>query len=122
MKEVSEIPEVTIYTKPGCPYCAAAKEDLEKRGVAYKEVNVQGDEKALEEMLKYSEGVRCVPVFVEDGKAVVGEGNLNFPKILEKLQTLGKTKYMLVEQDDCYGERAFDCLKRSYDNVRKMGY
>lgn len=55
-------------------------------------------------------------------KAVVGEGNLNFPKILEKLQTLGKTKYMLVEQDDCYGESAFDCLKRSYDNVRKMGY
>lgn len=29
---------------------------------------------------------------------------------------------MLVEQDDCYGESAFDCLKRSYDNVRKMGY
>ena len=43
-------------------------------------------------------------------------------KAIAKLQTLGKTKYMLVEQDDCYGESAFDCLKRSHDNVRKMGY
>ena len=59
---------------------------------------------------------------VGQGKGVGGGGKLKLPKILEKLQTLGKTKYMLVEQDDCYGESAFDCLKRSYDNVRKMGY
>ncbi len=54
--------------------------------------------------------------------APVGEGNLDFPKILHTLQTLGKTKYLLVEQDDCYGDSPFACLERSYKNIRKMGY
>lgn len=58
----------------------------------------------------------------EQRMAVVGEGNLNFPKILAKLQALNKTKYMLVEQDKCYGESPFDCLQRSYNNVKEMGY
>lgn len=54
--------------------------------------------------------------------AVVGEGNMDFPRILAKLKELGKTRYLLVEQDDCYGENPFDCLRRSYENIRKMGY
>lgn len=54
--------------------------------------------------------------------AAVGEGNMDFPHILAKLKEMGKTQYLLVEQDDCYGESPFDCLKRSYDNIRKMGY
>ena len=33
----------TIYTKPGCPYCAAAKQDLEARGVEYEEIDVYTD-------------------------------------------------------------------------------
>jgi glutaredoxin len=35
---------------------------------------VQRDTKALEEMLKVSEGVREVPIIVEDGKVAVGFG------------------------------------------------
>lgn len=58
----------------------------------------------------------------EQRMAVVGEGNLDFPKILARLQELNKTKYMLVEQDNCYGESPFDCLRRSYRNVKEMGY
>lgn len=54
--------------------------------------------------------------------APVGEGNLDFPHILARLKENGKTKYMLVEQDDCYGESPFDCLKQSFDNVKEMGY
>ena len=52
--------------------------------------------------------------------AVVGEGNINFDRVLEKAETAG-TKYLLVEQDDCYGEDPFDCLKRSYQNLKAMG-
>jgi len=37
-------------------------------------VDVRRDTKALEEMLKVSEGVREVPVIVEDGKVTVGFG------------------------------------------------
>ncbi len=54
--------------------------------------------------------------------AAVGEGNMDFKRILKKLAELGKTDYLLVEQDDCYGDDPFACLARSYENIRKMGY
>lgn len=53
--------------------------------------------------------------------AVVGEGNLNFDRIFEKAES-GGTKYMLVEQDDCYGEDPFDCLKRSFEYLKACGF
>lgn len=53
--------------------------------------------------------------------AVVGEGNINFDRVFKKAQAAG-TKYMLVEQDDCNGENPFDCLKRSYDYLKSMGF
>jgi len=53
--------------------------------------------------------------------AVVGEGNLNFDRIFQTAEKAG-TKYMLVEQDDCCGENPFDCLKRSYQNLRAFGF
>lgn len=53
--------------------------------------------------------------------AVVGEGNINFDRVFEKAEAAG-TKYMLVEQDNCYDEDPFDCLKRSYNNLRVMGF
>ena len=33
--------------------------------------------------------------------APIGDGNMDFQRILSHLKELGKTKYMLVEQDDC---------------------
>ena len=53
--------------------------------------------------------------------APVLEGNLDFQKILNTLERLGKTKYLLVEQDICQGS-PFDCLKKSYENLHALGY
>ena len=53
--------------------------------------------------------------------AVVGEGNMDFEEILATAKSIG-VEYAAVEQDDCYGEDPFDCLKRSLDNIKKMGY
>ena len=53
--------------------------------------------------------------------AVIGEGNLNFDRIFEKAESAG-TEYMLVEQDDCYGEDPFECLKRSYNYLKSRGF
>ena len=53
--------------------------------------------------------------------AVLGEGNMNFDRIFEKAETAG-TKYMLVEQDRCYGEDPYDCLTRSYQYLRAHGF
>lgn len=53
--------------------------------------------------------------------APVGEGNLNFPKILKTLERAG-TKYILVEQDVCVQDTPFACLQTSFENLKKMGY
>lgn len=53
--------------------------------------------------------------------AVVGEGNINFQRVFEKAEA-GGTQYMLVEQDNCYGEDPFDCLRRSYEYLKAEGF
>ncbi len=52
--------------------------------------------------------------------AVVGEGNINFSRVLYEAENAG-TEYLLVEQDDCYGEDPFLCLKRSYKRLVSWG-
>ncbi len=64
--------EVTIFTKPGCPYCAAAKEEFRRRGVQYEEYNVREDPTALRRMLELNGGQHRVPTIVEGNKATVG--------------------------------------------------
>lgn len=51
----------------------------------------------------------------------VGSGNLNWDRIFEAAEKAG-TEYMLVEQDNCYGEDPFTCLKRSYDFLKSRGF
>ncbi len=58
---------------------------------------------------------------VGEKMAVVGEGNINFDRVFQKAESAG-VKYMLVEQDDCYGEDPFECLKRSYINLKALGF
>ncbi|MFV0400671.1 MAG: sugar phosphate isomerase/epimerase family protein [Oscillospiraceae bacterium] len=54
--------------------------------------------------------------------APVMEGNINFDGVLETIKKIGKTEYLLVEQDDCYGADPFACLKTSYDNLAAKGW
>ena len=61
----------TLYTKTGCPYCAAMREDLTARGAAWNEINVTDNPERIPELLKLTGGQRLVPVLVEDGKVVV---------------------------------------------------
>jgi glutaredoxin 3 len=58
---------VTIYTKDYCPYCHSAKALLQRKGVAFKEIDVMNDRAALETMIKRAGGRRTVPqVFIGD--------------------------------------------------------
>ena len=63
-----------IYTKVGCPYCAAAKEDFNKRSVPFDEIDVHSVPGAGEEAQKLQGGAKRVPVMVENGKVTVGFG------------------------------------------------
>jgi glutaredoxin len=64
---------VTIYIREGCPFCKALKEDLDKKGVKYKEIDVIKNPEFQEELLKLAKR-KAVPVMMEDGKVTVGFG------------------------------------------------
>ena len=64
--------QVVIFTKPGCPHCAAAKEDLRRRGIPYLEHNAQDAAAALRRMLELNGGRRHVPTIVEGDRVTVG--------------------------------------------------
>lgn len=51
----------------------------------------------------------------------VGEGNMNFRDFLALLERMGKTEYILAEQDIC-PEDPFLCLEKSCRNLKAMGY
>lgn len=61
-----------IYTKPGCPYCAAALADFQARNVAFLQVDVQHDLAARERMRALSGGLRVPTIVGEDGRISVG--------------------------------------------------
>jgi glutaredoxin len=61
---------VIIYTKPGCPYCAAAKQDLEARGVDYDEIDVYTSAGAREHLAELTGGMNVVPVVIEENGEV----------------------------------------------------
>lgn len=66
--------KVTIYTKAGCPYCAAAKQDLEERGIEYEEISIENNPAALAAVMRFTDGQGIVPVLVIDGEVKVGYG------------------------------------------------
>jgi glutaredoxin 3 len=65
------MPAVEIYTTPFCPYCLAAKDLLNRKGVTFTEINVMGDAARRAEMVERAHGGRTVPqIFI--GKTHVG--------------------------------------------------
>ncbi|MEN6389571.1 MAG: glutaredoxin family protein [Syntrophomonas sp.] len=62
---------VTIYTKTGCPYCAAARQYLEGQGASFQEINISQQPNKKEELIKVSGGAQ-VPVIVEGDKVTIG--------------------------------------------------
>lgn len=59
---------VTVYTKPNCPHCVHTKKMLKDLGIAFDEVDVTQDAKALAK-IKDEWGFKVVPV-VEAGDDV----------------------------------------------------
>ncbi len=57
---------VKVYTKRNCPYCVRAKALLDRKGVAYEEIDAEHDD-ALRTWLVEATGQRTVPqIFVGD--------------------------------------------------------
>lgn len=66
--------EITMYTKTGCPYCAAAKKYYNDQKIAFTEINVHDVPGAMEKALALSKGKRIVPIIVEADNVKLGFG------------------------------------------------
>ena len=59
--------EVTIYSTTFCPYCVRAKQLLERKGVAYKEINLSNEAPEVRVELMQRTNHRTVPqIFIQD--------------------------------------------------------
>lgn len=53
--------DVTIYTKPYCPYCIRAVSLLEKKGVEFTEIEASTDPEKRREMIRRANGGATFP-------------------------------------------------------------
>ncbi len=68
---------VEIYTWRACPFCIRAKALLDRKGVAYTEFAIDGDERARDAMAERAGGRRSVPQVFIDGQHVGGCDDLH---------------------------------------------
>ncbi len=62
---------VTLYTTDYCPYCVQAKKLLDKRGVAYDEINLARDPDGRDELVAKT-GMMTFPQVLIDGELIGG--------------------------------------------------
>jgi glutaredoxin 3 len=62
---------VTIYTTEPCGYCRTAKALLDKRGIAYDEINLVKDPAGRAELVKLT-GMMTFPQVIIDGTPIGG--------------------------------------------------
>ena len=67
--------EVVIYRTPYCGYCVMAKRLLEKKGVAFTEIDVSGDA-AARAWLRETTGQLTVPQIFISGRPIGGYSEL----------------------------------------------
>ncbi len=72
---------VKIFTTSLCPYCFTLKEFLKSKNIEFQEIDVTGDEKAKDELIKKT-GKMEVPVLEIDGQVVVGFDKGKISKLL----------------------------------------
>lgn len=84
------MPNLEVYSKEWCPYCAKAKALLKSKGLKYQEIDVTSDETLQQQMIARS-GRRTVPQIFLDGVSIGGYDDLaNLNATGELDQRLGR--------------------------------
>lgn len=68
---------VEIYTWRFCPFCIRAKSLLDRKGVAYSEYAIDGDEAARQQMSLRASGRRSLPQIFINNQAIGGCDDLH---------------------------------------------
>jgi glutaredoxin 3 len=63
--------KVQVYSKKNCAYCVRAKALLDRKGVAYEEIDAEGNG-ALRSWLAEASGQKTVPQIFVDGRPLGG--------------------------------------------------
>ncbi|MFT8674801.1 MAG: glutaredoxin 3 [Acetobacter sp.] len=66
------MPNIEIYTQPGCPYCMRAVALLERKGVSFREINAPRGTPERAASTSRSGGSTTVPQIFVDDKALGG--------------------------------------------------
>lgn len=82
---------VEIYTTPYCGYCAMAKRLLDRKGVAYREIDVSADPELRAAMMQRANGRRTVP------QIFIGTTHVGGSDDLHALDHAGKLDPLLAE-------------------------
>lgn len=70
------MPEIEIYATRQCPYCAAAKALLKRKGVAFIERDIAGNWELRDEMIERANGRSTVPQIFIAGAPIGGAAEL----------------------------------------------
>ena len=68
--------KVEIYTTMWCGYCARARSLLQRKGVAFEDIDVEADTSKRDEMVERAHGRTTVPQIFIDGVHVGGSDDL----------------------------------------------
>jgi len=68
--------QVEIYTTRYCPYCHSAKALLNRRGIAFVEIDVSGDPEGRSKMIERANGRMTVPQIFIGSTHVGGSDDL----------------------------------------------
>jgi glutaredoxin 3 len=82
------MPSVEIYTTPFCGYCAMAKRLLDRKGVAYTEIDVSMNPDLRQAMVQRANGRRTVPQIFIGPVHVGGSDDLHALEHAGKLDAL----------------------------------
>jgi glutaredoxin 3 len=85
---------VTIYTTRYCPYCHAAKALLDRKGVAFTEIDVGGDREGRQQMTQRANGRTTVP------QIFIGAVHVGGCDDLYELEQGGKLDPLLAQTQD----------------------
>ncbi len=81
---------VTLYTTPFCGYCHAAKRLLDRKGIAFTEIDVSAAPDRRAEMVQRSQGGRTVP------QIFIGETHIGGFDEMNALDRAGKLDPLLA--------------------------
>lgn len=76
---------VTVYWRPGCPYCAMLRRRLRRVGLVTTEVDIWANPEAAERVRSITGGSETVPTVVVAGKALV---NPKAPAVLDAVRAV----------------------------------